>query len=108
MHPAAPPYRIRHLNGRAEYEMLGVQVMTWRRKRNLPAESARPILEALRDEREMAVLVDTHANAFVACLQLDRPRWPRRHGRISGTLSRHWGYPASLPLQAPSTGSTGS
>ncbi|EFE72321.1 predicted protein [Streptomyces viridosporus ATCC 14672] len=80
MHPAAPPYRIRHLDGRAEYEMLGAQVMAWRRRRNLPAESARPILEALRDEREMAVLVDTHNNAFVACLQLDRtalatPSW---------------------------------
>jgi hypothetical protein len=46
--------------------------MAWRRERDLPAESVRPILESLRDEREMAVLVDTDDNAFVGCLQLDR------------------------------------
>lgn len=76
VHPTTPPYLIRHLDGRAEYEMLGAQVMAWRRARNLPAESARPILEALRDEREMAVLVDTDDNALVACLQLDRTALP--------------------------------
>lgn len=70
--PTTPPYLIRHLDGRTEYEVLGTQVMTWCRERELPAESARPILDSLRDEREMAVLVDTDDNAFVACLQLDR------------------------------------
>ncbi|MEU3296732.1 hypothetical protein ABZ722_30865 [Streptomyces longwoodensis] len=72
MPPAAPPYRIRHLTGLDENVELGAQVMIWRRKRDLPAKSARPILDALRDEREIAVLVDTHDNALIACLQLDR------------------------------------
>ncbi|MEV7157108.1 hypothetical protein AB0N77_21165 [Streptomyces misionensis] len=45
--------------------------MNWRSKGGLPPESA-PILDALRDGREIAVLVDTHHNALVACLQLDR------------------------------------
>jgi hypothetical protein len=72
LQPTTPPYLIRHLNGRAEYERLGTQVTAWRRERKLPADSARPTLEALRDEREMAVLTDTDNNAFVACLGLDR------------------------------------
>ncbi|MEV7198053.1 hypothetical protein AB0N81_40625 [Streptomyces sp. NPDC093510] len=63
---------IRHLDGQAEYDQVGAHVMDWRRKRNLPAENARPVLEALRDEREMVALVDTDTNTPVAVLQLHR------------------------------------
>lgn len=70
--PATPPYVIRPLDGRADYTTLGAHVMAWRRERSLPAENARPVLEALREEREMVTLFDTDDNTPVAVLQLHR------------------------------------
>ncbi|MFB8401245.1 hypothetical protein [Streptomyces sp. NPDC055912] len=71
-----PPYRIRPLDGQAEHDALGARITAWRRERRLPSASIRPILDALRDEREMAVLVDTDNDAFVGCLQLHRAPLP--------------------------------
>lgn len=76
MHPTTPPYLIRHLDGRAEYDALGARITAWRRQRNLPADTIRPMMDALRDEREMAVLVDTDDNTLVGCLQLHRTALP--------------------------------
>ncbi|MEW1700821.1 hypothetical protein [Streptomyces sp. NPDC091278] len=51
---------------------LAEQVTLWRSRRNLAREVTQPLLEALRREREIVVLVDNDQDTIVGCLQLDR------------------------------------
>lgn len=76
MPSVTPPYLIRHLDGRSEYDTLSAQIMDWRRARSLPTKTLRPMLTTLRDEREIAVLVDTHDDTVVGCLHLHRAPLP--------------------------------